>query len=697
MTNDNNEPPRSYEFGEFRLLPEQRKLVGPDGEPVELRGKVFDLLLHLVQNRGQLVEKDALMEALWPGVVVHENNLNQAITALRQALGEKAQEPKYIATITGRGYQFVGEVREVEHAGAPTRVTAGRGLRLTVAAILVGAVAALIWAINRDEPAPSPSSVVLDQFEELAPRLVTSFHGSHSQPTLSPDGSMMAWISDIDGTAHIWVGNLQFGDPIQVTRGDLAANSPSWSPDNSQIVFDRARPNVTSIFAVDTLGTSPPRLLIEAAANPSYAQRADQFVFTRGRQIWVADGDGQNARKIENLPIEQNMTDRAPALSPDGGLIAFTHAAAGPFGNLWVIGTDADAQARQLTFYDVEELRSVFSPTFSPDGREIVFSLGEKNGTASLWRISVDGGEPAALTTGSGTLNFPAISANGQRIVYTDRRLTSKLFVVSPESGDRRTIYESRNEVVLPMASPDGTQIVFFSRLSNGAHIMTIGSDGRSLRQRTFDDGGFNALPVFGSDGDSVYYYENRNLVRQDLDEGRIETVLEDFHWSTRNWIAIHDNRIAYQEVDREASTQRTVVLDMSDDTLRELPAKIEGMTWSRDGSELLGFVRNPGDILICGAESLDCEPVSNLGEPVRGYLPRWSRDEQQIFYLRQSEARECCDLWVVNRDGSDARSLTHLDSFDYQSGYFGVTDQGEIFYNMIDGGDDEIWLVSAE
>ena len=183
----------------------------------------------------------------------------------------------------------------------------------------------------------------------------------------------------------------------------------------------------------------------------------------------------------------------------------------------------------------------------------------------------------------------------------------------------------------------------------------------------------------------------------QHLDEGRIETVLENFHWSTRNWIAVFDNQIAHQEIDRAAGLQRSVVLNVSDGSIRELPAKIEGMTWSRDGSELLGFIRSPGDILICDAADLDCDTVSHLGEPVRGYLPRWSRNEQRIFFLRQSEARVCCDLWVVNRDGSDARSLTHLDGFGYEGSYFGVTDQGDVFYNMVDGSSDEIWLVSAD
>ncbi len=100
---------------------------------------------------------------------------------------------------------------------------------------------------------------------------------------------------------------------------------------------------------------------------------------------------------------------------------------------------------------------------------------------------------------------------------------------------------------------------------------------------------------------------------------------------------------------------------------------------------------------MICDVESLECNAVSNLGSAIGGSLPRWSQDEDRIFFLRRSAEQECCDLWVVNRDGSDSRLLTHLEGFDFNSSYIGVTDQDEVFYSLVDGGDDEIWLVAAE
>ena len=81
------------------------------GEPIALTSKAFDTLLYLAQHPGEVLEKDALLAAVWPGVIVEENSLAQNISALRQALGESHGENRYIATVPRRGYRFVAEVR----------------------------------------------------------------------------------------------------------------------------------------------------------------------------------------------------------------------------------------------------------------------------------------------------------------------------------------------------------------------------------------------------------------------------------------------------------------------------------------------------------------------------------------------------------------------------------------------------------
>jgi DNA-binding winged helix-turn-helix (wHTH) protein/TolB-like protein/Tfp pilus assembly protein PilF len=104
---------RFYQFGLFRIDAEKRVLLR-EGEAVPLKPKAFDVLLVLVQRHGEVLEKDGLMEMLWPDSDVEESNLPQHISALRKALGESPNDRRYIVTVPGRGYRFAAEVEEFD-------------------------------------------------------------------------------------------------------------------------------------------------------------------------------------------------------------------------------------------------------------------------------------------------------------------------------------------------------------------------------------------------------------------------------------------------------------------------------------------------------------------------------------------------------------------------------------------------------
>ena len=106
------ELPASVEFGRFRVLPHRRELL-VDGQPAKLGGRAFDVLTTLIEARGAVVTKDALMARVWPGQIVEENNLQSHISALRAALGP---DRELVRTVSGRGYQFIGEMRTLSEA-----------------------------------------------------------------------------------------------------------------------------------------------------------------------------------------------------------------------------------------------------------------------------------------------------------------------------------------------------------------------------------------------------------------------------------------------------------------------------------------------------------------------------------------------------------------------------------------------------
>ena len=102
-----SETSASVTFGSFRVLPHRRELLA-EGRPIKLGGRAFDVLMALIEARGAVIAKDALMRRVWPDRVVEENNLHAQISALRAAFGA---ERALIRTVAGRGYQFAGEIR----------------------------------------------------------------------------------------------------------------------------------------------------------------------------------------------------------------------------------------------------------------------------------------------------------------------------------------------------------------------------------------------------------------------------------------------------------------------------------------------------------------------------------------------------------------------------------------------------------
>jgi DNA-binding winged helix-turn-helix (wHTH) protein len=101
-----------YEFGPFRLVADEHRLY-KDGEVIMLPPKEFDLLMLLLQNPGQVMNRESLIKALWPDTVVEEANLNVHISALRKALAERSGEQHYIETLPRLGYRFIAPVTEV--------------------------------------------------------------------------------------------------------------------------------------------------------------------------------------------------------------------------------------------------------------------------------------------------------------------------------------------------------------------------------------------------------------------------------------------------------------------------------------------------------------------------------------------------------------------------------------------------------
>lgn len=157
---------RIHAFDGYRVDTVARQLLDRDGTPLALSAKAFDVLLYLIGHRDRIVSKEELLGQVWAGRVVEENNLTQAVSALRRALGVAAGDHRYVVTVPGRGYRFVAAMEDGADApaadggkavpgepGMPSSTSRRRRWMVPALAVLIAAL--LTAALLRDRPSGS--------------------------------------------------------------------------------------------------------------------------------------------------------------------------------------------------------------------------------------------------------------------------------------------------------------------------------------------------------------------------------------------------------------------------------------------------------------------------------------------------------------------------------------------------------------
>jgi DNA-binding winged helix-turn-helix (wHTH) protein len=155
-----------YRFGDFVLSPRRRALLRA-GEEQPLIPRYFDLLVYLVERRGDAVHRREIFDRVWSDVIVSDSALSQAVRTIRRTLGDDSREPRFVRTVSRHGYQFVGvavveddDTLDVAPAagGAPHEVAAAAPIELAAPAPVPAATdhfAPLLDRVTADAGAPS--------------------------------------------------------------------------------------------------------------------------------------------------------------------------------------------------------------------------------------------------------------------------------------------------------------------------------------------------------------------------------------------------------------------------------------------------------------------------------------------------------------------------------------------------------------
>ena len=490
---------------------------------------------------------------------------------------------------------------------------------------------------------------------------------------------------------------------------------PSWSPTSGEVVFHRPD---DGIWSVGSLGSPPPHRIIDEGINPTFSWDGLQIVYERFPRVWLANANGTNPRPVDGADLlmptaVQNVVPGFPALSPDGASIVYFRSASGPLGDLWIVPAGG-GEPRRLTFDTVQASH----PTWSAGGHHVIFS-SLRSGSRTLWRVAADGGEPEAVTAGVGEDSEPALSRDGQRLVYTNVRNEFALMVYGPETGESREILTRRYGLVIPRFAPDGESVVFFSEVEGGTDIFVVDADGRNARPVTRGDGQFNIHPRWSADGSSIYFYRDRpyrkaspgSFLKVSPDGGAPEIVVEDFYWDRNMFADVHpdDNVVAFTRTGAP-DDRATVFLDLASghESMFDTPSQwdtdrafhIYGVRWSHDGEWLVGndlgrqwraAAGGANWIWVCAVDG-DCRPV------VEGFFPAWSGDDSQIYFQREGSSPDSRTIWVIDRDGPNARLVTEIGPQQVRiDPTFDVAPDGRIVWRQHRRGRPEIWSAETQ
>lgn len=236
-------------------------------------------------------------------------------------------------------------------------------------------------------------------------RALTQDRSIAQSPSWSPEGSLLLFTSWRGGSGpQVWVMSPEQRRPFLVSGRAGLNTSAAYSPDGQRIACTLSQDGNAEIYSLDARGGSPQRLTNQRAidTSPSWAPTGREIAFTSDRsgspQVYVMDAQGGNVRR---LTFDVDYTD-SPAWSPKGDRIAFVTRVGGGF-DIWVCRADGTGAEPVVTGGNNE------NPRWSADGRHLVFA-SNRDGAYGLWVSDLDGALPRKLGTGGRCAVSPAWS-----------------------------------------------------------------------------------------------------------------------------------------------------------------------------------------------------------------------------------------------------------------------------------------------
>jgi Tol biopolymer transport system component/DNA-binding winged helix-turn-helix (wHTH) protein len=498
------------------------------GMKVKLQEQPFQLLAQLLEKPGEVVTREELRTRLWPSdtFVDFDHSLNAAIRRLRDALGDSAENPRFVETVARRGYRFLAPVSSGNGNGTIAIQTAAvEPVPLPVANFHIwwilagaGAIALVLFGIKfglflAQQHGPAPTIRASQLTANPADDRVRA-------AAISRDGKYLAF-SDETG---FYVRQIDTGEthPFQLPQG-LTASSLGWFPDSMHLVAALSGAGQPSgLWEISALGGAA-RKLIDEGRSPAVSPDGKQVAYLTGRrlreQLWLVGTDGAAPRKLVG---DEGDLFGALAWSPSGAEIAYTRARfVYGFGAKAVIEiVDVNGQhpsSVALPVISVLSHAGLDGPlSWTSDGR-LIYSLLEprpRQLDSNLWSVALDGQNkpilPAVrLTNDSGAVLSVSASADSKRVVYLKGVPQPDVYVAKLEGSSvigepQRITLDDRQDLPFDWTA-DSKAVIFVSDRTGNFNIYKQGVD-QAVPEVLVGVNKPVAQPRLSSDGTQLLY-----------------------------------------------------------------------------------------------------------------------------------------------------------------------------------------------
>lgn len=521
---------RFYEFGSFRLDVHRRQLER-DGQQVHVSPRAFDLLRVLVQNAGQTLSHDELLDKVWEGTFVEQGNLKKAVSTLRQILGDAAESGEFITTVPRRGYRFTAPVNVPDDAAFTVRETRTELVveekvetrksfaaklmpMILVAAVLFGA-AFVGWQFFR-----RPASTFSVQEVQYS-RILSS--GNISGGDLSADGRLFSYLEGGDGKVSLVIRNTETGSSIRVLE---PVTGSIWdtkiSPDNNYIYYfryDTANTASSGLYRISTFGGTPQLITQTRSAGLKISPDSKRIAVMQAyvengkeRQVInTLDVDGGNERQIYIVPEGEWI--RGISWSTDGA-------------KLLAIARRGESGTNPISFaFEIPSVggdRTIVMPekpglysngALMPDGQSIILQKREQNAESSqLWQYFPATDVMSRVTNDEHSYAPPAINSAGTAIGVTRSYAITSIWVGPRDSSEQRQVSGMSDLYSISWAS--NVRLVVSTMIDKNEAVAALDIDGTNKAVLLDGPNGIRPFPSVSDDLGYITYLTNRTGVR---------------------------------------------------------------------------------------------------------------------------------------------------------------------------------------